>query len=82
MVEMQDFWGGAAESYDRAFEVYEKLPEEERPWRVTWYQTGPLFAYYYMGGGITTSTTWQKRQLTNRQSQLFLNPGCGWVGLS
>lgn len=48
MVEMQDFWG-AAESYDRAFEVYEKLPEEERPWRVTWYQTGPLFAYYYMG---------------------------------
>ena len=48
LVEMQDFWG-ASEAYDRAFEIYEKLPAEERPWRVTWYQTGPLFAYYYMG---------------------------------
>lgn len=48
LVEMQDFWG-ASEAYDRAFEIYEKLPASERPWRVTWYQTGPLFAYYYMG---------------------------------
>ncbi len=48
MIEMQDWWG-AAESYDRAFEIYEKLPAADRPWRVTWYQTGPLFAYYYLG---------------------------------
>lgn len=48
LVEMQDYWG-AAESYDKAFEVYNKLPEKDRPWRVTWYQTGPMFAYYYMG---------------------------------
>ncbi len=48
LVEMQDFWG-ASEAYDQAFEIYKKLPASERPWRVTWYQTGPLFAYYYMG---------------------------------
>lgn len=47
MVEMNDYWG-AAESYDEAFKVYATLSEEERPWRMLWYQTGPYYSYYYM----------------------------------
>ncbi len=37
----------AAHAYDQAFAIYAQLPEEERPWRMLWYQTGPYFAYYY-----------------------------------
>ncbi len=48
MVQLQDF-SGAAESYDYAFQLYAKLPESQRPWRIVWYQTGPYFAYYYSG---------------------------------
>ena len=48
LVEMNDYYG-ASQSFDKAFEVYAALPEEERPWRITWYQTGPFFAYYYTG---------------------------------
>jgi len=39
----------AAEAYDQAFAVYASLPEEERPWRTLWYQTGPYEAYYAAG---------------------------------
>ncbi|MFM8321566.1 MAG: C39 family peptidase [Chloroflexota bacterium] len=39
----------AAASYDSAFANYALLPEDERPWRMLWYQTGPYFAYYYIG---------------------------------
>ncbi len=37
----------AAQAYDQAFAVYAGLPEEERPWRTLWYQTGPYAAYYH-----------------------------------
>lgn len=45
----------AARAYDRAFEIKNQLwPDnpadqinENDPWRITWYQTGPYFAYYY-----------------------------------
>jgi tetratricopeptide (TPR) repeat protein len=37
----------AAFAYDYAFLLYEGLTEEERPFRMMWYQTGPYFAYYY-----------------------------------
>ena len=47
MVEMNDYFG-AAQSYDEAFAVYATLEEEERPWRMLWYQTGPYYSYYYM----------------------------------
>ncbi len=40
-------YSAAAQSYDQAFSVYAGLPEEERPWRVLWYQTGPYAAYYH-----------------------------------
>lgn len=47
LVEMNDYWG-AAESFDKAFEVYATLEEKDRPWRMLWYQTGPYYSYYYM----------------------------------
>jgi tetratricopeptide (TPR) repeat protein len=45
---LQDY-AGAAEAYDNAFAAYAELPAENRPWRATWYQTGPYFAYFFTG---------------------------------
>lgn len=42
-----DDYGGAAKAYDEAFVLYEKLPKNQRPWRMMWYQTRPYWAYYY-----------------------------------
>ncbi len=47
-VSLQDY-AGAAASYDQAFALYPNLPEDKRPYRIMWYQTGPYFAYYYLG---------------------------------
>ncbi|MFN2158826.1 MAG: C39 family peptidase [Anaerolineales bacterium] len=46
LMHLQDY-AGAAAAYDEAFAVYPTIPEEERPWRMMWYQTGPYFAYFY-----------------------------------
>jgi hypothetical protein len=48
LVQLQDYVG-AASAYDFAFQIYSQLPENNRPWRIMWYQTGPYFAYYYSG---------------------------------
>ena len=48
LVNLQDYYGAAA-AYDEAWNYYATLPEEGRPWRITWYQTGPYFAYFYTG---------------------------------
>ena len=48
LVALQDY-AGAAEAYDEAFALYAALPEDERPWRMMWYQTGPYWAYFYTG---------------------------------
>ncbi len=48
LVKLQDYFG-AAQAYDQAFARYADLPENERPWRMMWYQTGPYFAYFYAG---------------------------------
>jgi tetratricopeptide (TPR) repeat protein len=45
---LQDY-GGAAAAYDEAFQVYNDLDPEIRPWRIIWYQTGPYWAYFYTG---------------------------------
>jgi tetratricopeptide (TPR) repeat protein len=38
----------AAYAYDYAFQLYADLPDDDqRPFRMLWYQTGPYFAYYY-----------------------------------
>jgi len=41
----------AATAYDQAFSVYATLGNNnnERPYRMMWYQTGPYWAYYYSG---------------------------------
>jgi hypothetical protein len=50
LVKLEDY-SGAANAYDQAFALYNTLPEDKtiRPYRMLWYQTGPYFAYYYMG---------------------------------
>lgn len=47
-VQLRDY-AGAALSFDKAFAVYPNIPNNERPWRMMWYQTGPYWAYYYTG---------------------------------
>ncbi len=47
-VALQDY-AGAAQAYDQAFGYYPSIPEDDRPWRMLWYQTGPYPAYYYTG---------------------------------
>jgi len=42
-------YSGAAVAYDQAFALYATLPEEQRPWRMMWYQHGPYLAYYSLG---------------------------------
>ena len=41
----------AATAYDQAFAIYNALgsDDNERPFRMMWYQTGPYWAYYYSG---------------------------------
>lgn len=48
LVYLQDY-PGAAQAYDTAFTLYAALPQEERPWRLLWYQDGPYSAYYHTG---------------------------------
>lgn len=45
LVKLQDYMGAVA-AYEEAFKIYPTIPENERPWRMLWYQTGPYFAYY------------------------------------
>ena len=42
-------YAAAASAYDVAFDLYSRLPVDERPWRMMWYQTGPYEAYYQAG---------------------------------
>lgn len=42
-------YGGAAVAYDQAFAIYPSIPEDDRPWRMLWYQAGPYEAYYHTG---------------------------------
>jgi len=48
LVYLQDY-ANAAQAYDNAFGLYAALPEQERPWRLLWYQDGPYNAYYHTG---------------------------------
>ncbi|NOY98851.1 MAG: tetratricopeptide repeat protein [Chloroflexi bacterium] len=50
LVQLQRY-AEAAEAYDRAFGLYAQLGQDnqQRPYRIMWYQTGPYWAYYYAG---------------------------------
>ena len=48
LVYLQEY-AAAAQAYDTAFALYALLPENERPWRLLWYQDGPYAAYYHTG---------------------------------
>jgi len=48
LVKLEDY-AAAAGAYDQAFALYAGLPEDERPWRMLWYQAGPYAAYYHTG---------------------------------
>jgi tetratricopeptide (TPR) repeat protein len=48
LIQLRDY-AGAALAYDNAFAVYPDIPDNERPWRMMWYQTGPYWAYFYTG---------------------------------
>ena len=40
----------ASFAYDYAFQLYARLPaDEKQPFRMMWYQTSPYWAYYYSG---------------------------------
>ena len=39
----------AASAFDQAFAIYASIPEVDRPWRVLWYRSEPLEAFYQMG---------------------------------
>lgn len=48
---LQKDYPTAAAAYDRAFAIYAGLPQDnnQRPYRMVWYQTGPYWAYFYTG---------------------------------
>lgn len=49
LVNLNDYYGAAA-AYSTAYSVLFDEYEGYNPyWRITWYQTGPYFAYYYSG---------------------------------
>jgi hypothetical protein len=38
---------GAAQAFDEAYTIYPTISEADRPWRMLWYQAGPLEAYFH-----------------------------------
>jgi tetratricopeptide (TPR) repeat protein len=46
---LQGNYPQAAQAFDRAFALYRDLYEEDRPWRLIWYQEYPYMAYYHTG---------------------------------
>ena len=45
LASLQDY-GGASTAFDEAFTLYPSIPEDQRPWRIMWYRTGPYKAYF------------------------------------
>ena len=76
-VAQQDY-SGAAQAYDQAYQLYPSIPDKQRPYRMTWYQTGPYFAYYYAGryqDVINLAT-----QTTNSTTSPGLEESFVWLG--
>lgn len=77
---LQDY-AGAADAYDRAFQVYPSIPEAERPWRMLWYQTGPYFAYFYSGRYWDTLNL-AETTLNTLQSEKNIEETFYWRGMA
>lgn len=45
---LQDYESAAA-AYDTAYGIYPDIPQDSRPYRILWYESGPYAAYYYTG---------------------------------
>ena len=76
-VALQDY-AGAAQAYDQAYQLYPSIPDKQRPYRMTWYQTGPYFAYYYTGRyqDVVTLAT----QTINSTTSPGLEESFVWLG--
>ncbi|MGI6740761.1 MAG: C39 family peptidase [Brevefilum sp.] len=48
LVNLQDYFG-AAQAFDQAYKIYDDLTSKPNLYRITWYQTGPYYAYFYTG---------------------------------
>jgi len=79
LVKLEDYTG-AADAYDKAFAIYPNIPEQSRPYRMLWYQTGPYYAYYYTNryqDVINLATTTQ-----NAESEHILEESYHWRALA
>jgi tetratricopeptide (TPR) repeat protein len=47
-VYLQDY-DAAATAFDTAFSIYPDIKDDDRPYRILWYETGPYEAYYASG---------------------------------
>ncbi len=79
LVKLQDYMG-AARAYDMAYSIYPTIPEQYRPYRMLWYQTGPYYAYYFAGRypdliNLTTLTI-------NAESEHLLEESYHWRALA
>ncbi len=48
LVCLQDY-STAVTAFDTAFSIYPNIPQNSRPYRILWYETGPYEAYYNTG---------------------------------
>ncbi len=80
LVNLADY-GGAAAAYDTAFSIYSQIPEDARPWRMMWYQTGPYFAYYY-SGRYTDVIALADQTLERMTAEPILEESYYWRGMS
>lgn len=80
LVNLTDY-SGAAAAYDTAFSIYPQIPEDARPWRMMWYQTGPYFAYYY-AGRYTDVIRLADQTLERMTAEPILEESYYWRGLA
>jgi hypothetical protein len=80
LVNLSDYTGAAA-AYDTAFSIYPQIPEDARPWRMMWYQTGPYFAYYY-SGRYTDVISLADQTLERMTAEPILEESYYWRGMS
>ena len=74
-------YNGAAAAYDSAFNLYAQIPENDRPWRMMLYQTGPYFAYYY-SARYTDVINLADQTLKRMSAEPILEESYYWRGMA